>query len=368
MLHLQEAGVGEYRHFIPARALAKLGADVTYWQPPDKVPSDMAQWVLENGKRYDVLHVGYASAISAVNLLAAAREYTNWRMLTDIDDDIEHVPPYNFAAREYLNGAEQRNCARLHLRISDGVTATTPPLSTVLDKFARNVRILPNCLDEASWHGLPIAPDRDDDKSVRILFSNSLGHYGDMAEVREVMDWLVGKYDGKEGRAHIKLLFAGMLPDWAIRWMQDMKCANVNRAFLLQSCNVPTYRAMLKWLRPDILCAPLARNEFNNSKSHIKAYDAAMCGAALVCTDVGAYEPVPSNCAVKLDNSFAQWQYYLEQLIEDVDHRRTLHSNLTQYALDNWTISQHIDKWVAAYEHVLAAPPVRELADIKRPA
>ena len=120
----------------------------------------------------------------------------------------------------------------------------------------------------------------------------------------------------------------------------------------------------MRWIAPDIFVAPVEENRFNASKSHLKAYEAAMTGAAFVCTDYETYAPLESGPCFKVSNTFTQWRDTLAALIEDSAMRERAAQRLEQYVLDSWHIDNHIHKWVEFYEEVLASPRVRGLEDV----
>jgi hypothetical protein len=122
----------------------------------------------------------------------------------------------------------------------------------------------------------------------------------------------------------------------------------------------------MRWLAPDVVFAPVQRNEFNRSKSHIKAYDAAMCNAAFLCTDWDTYANVPASAAIKVAGDY-EWREAIDALIEDVPMRKRITRELYDWAVDECHIDKHVGKWVSLYERVIKQGPVRSLDDIVRP-
>lgn len=360
-LNLQGGGVAEYRHFSPARALIRAGHAVTYCENTP-LPDNLEQYFLDNAHTFDVIHVGYTTDAGVLKLLAAVRNFAGLHIITDIDDDIHNVPSYNRAYTEYHGGAQERRIVIMNLRISDGVTLTTEHLRKSLETDCKRVSILPNCLDKDAWPQGIANPACIHDQSVRVMLTGSTGHFSDFAESEDAVTWAMGKFP------HLRLFCGGWAPDWAWQWAEDDKNPHVNRMFQIQPANVETYRRSLEWVSPHIFIAPLKSSKFNDAKSHIKIYDAVMCGAAFMCSDVGAYESVPNECCVKVSNTPFQWREGLNALITDHDLRARLHQRLKEYVFDTWPIDNHIHKWVEFYSEVREAPVVNSLEDIVHPA
>lgn len=366
-LHLQAHGaVAEYRHFMPSRALIRAGHDVIFFQD-EEAPQDMIRYLSDHSKDFDLMHIGYAAQEGPIKLFAMARNYAQVPFVTDVDDNIYDVPAYNFAFSQYNRSATERRLTRMQLRISDGVSLTTDALLAVTKNDCKQVAILPNCIDPASWEH-PIDPARADDKSVRLMIAGSLGHYDDYLEARDSIEWAMDKYDGTNGKPLLRIFFFGYIPDWAERWYPDNRNSHNNRLFFVQATYVHSYRRVMRWLAPDILLAPLACNAFNATKSHIKAYDAAMCDSTLLCTDFTPYSTLPDECCIKVSNTMTQWREGLSALVTDAALRRRLHSRLKEHVLDVWPIDKHIHKWVEFYQRVREAPLVNSLEDVVRPA
>jgi glycosyltransferase involved in cell wall biosynthesis len=306
---------------------------------------------------YDLLHCGYTTSLDCVEAYVGLREKANIPVITDIDDDFVNVPTYNRAFQSYHQAAPHRRIVTLNLRVSDGVTVSTDHLATVLSPFARKLAVLPNYHDFEPWSQSPLDPRRLEDKSVRFMFSGGPGRLGDLATVKDAFEWAMDKFP------QLRLFFVGVLPDWAYKWMENKIDPAANRCFFINSCPISTYRAILNWISPDVLFSPVVENEFNKSKSCIKAYDAAEISAAFLCSDWPTYEDVPNDCAIKVSGTY-QWKEAIEQLIKDASMRVTLNSRLRDWTIEERLIDKHIHKWVSFYKEVIDKGPVRSYEDL----
>ncbi len=382
MIHTQGGGVSYYRQTMPARALIDAGHEVTYLDGPFNFFLDIGsnyngmpvmEWLEKHGPEHDLTHMGYstqAEQITAINgtLRGWCKEVLKKDLpcVVDVDDDPHNVPTYNTAYLQYHKSTLEKKTMLMHLRTSDGVTVTKPQLQNVLKVDGKNFGILPNYTQPKDWQHHPHDPRRDEDKSIRIMFAGGMSHKGDLDHVQEEIEWVMEKYDGTNGKPLVRLFFLGCTPDWATKWLEDKRDPHTNRAFYIQPGAIQTYWKCIRWIKPDIFVAPIHPNIFNESKSCIKAYDAAMSGGAFLCSDWATYEEVPEDCAAKCSNNL-QWRASLESLIEDKSIRDRLNKNILEWTLTNRNIDQHINKWVDYYTSVLDRGVITDVGDVIRP-
>ena len=382
MAHTQGGGVGYYRFWLPAKALRDLGHDVTYFTGEFDFYHDIhnntglepAQWIEQQYKsdqRYDIFHNGYSTVIGHVKFAATLRNYaqqafdSDLHVLVDIDDDPYSVPSYNPSFNKYRRTSDEKKNLLIHLRTSDAVSVTMPPLVSIIKQDAPATYLLPNYCEPLDWDHFPRDPQRDDDKSIRIMYCGGVGHYGDLATIKEVIERVMAKYDGKE-RPMVRLFWLGCTPDWTLPYMLDKVNPLANRAFYIQPCHINTYWRAIRWISPDILIAPVECNEFNKSKSDIKAYDAVIGNSAFLCTDWDTYDQLPQGTCFKARGD-VQWQCTLEALIEDKSLRQQSASKLREFVFDTRQIKHHIYKWVDVYRDLISRPPKSTLDDMVRP-
>lgn len=402
-LPLHESGVSYYRHYLPTLALREAGHTVLAFEDAREswvyAPPSPDAWLQEQlDQGVDLIHGGWSNNLPHIEFLVAARERYKVPIVIDYDDDVFSVDPMNVSFKHYHEGAFSRRVARLGLRVADAITCSTAPLLEALKDHCRHIYHLPNLTHPSHWQDLPRDPRRGEDKSVRVMFAGGPSHLGDLNHVREAVEWMVGHYDGKEGRPHVKLLFLTCMPDWAERWISSTRDPWRNRAFFMETGGrVATWQRIIRWVAPDVLMAPLQHNKFNESKSLIKAYDAAMVeGCAFLAENWPAYAEVPPETCIKVgvgdrNHPFtvggtnysdispvhhkkhwfapgtSNWQFALEEAIESQELRHSLSAKLRTWALENRTISTHISKWEACYQDVLSRPIVKELGDVVRP-
>jgi hypothetical protein len=379
-IHTQGGGVGYYRHFLPMDALKRAGHNVMCLKGDTDFFNDLAgllgkpvdEWLYHYAADYDVVHMGYTTTIAHVATAAAIRNMALEKydkelpIIVDIDDDPFNVPSYNTAYKNYTRTAQARRALLMHLRSADACTISTPQIEGVLKTESRNFSVLPNYCNPGDWTHYPHDPRRSDDKAVRLMFCGGYGHLGDLAQVEQPLTQLMGEMDGKEGRPLLRLFFLGCTPPWAAQWMPNSTDPHANRAFYIQPCHYSVYWQAIKWLNPDILIAPVEMNQFNESKSLIKAYDAVIGGSAFVCTDWATYGEVPTEGCWKVRGD-VQWYETLKALALDPAMRAKKAANLKQWVFDTRNINNYTYKWEEVYQQALSRPVIKDISDIIRP-
>lgn len=361
IIDMQGSGVGYYRAQVPYEGMKRAGVAVDYVCLPTKLSdgNNAVTELLSQVCNYDIVHLGYITHLPWLELFIIARERFNLPFITDIDDDILSVPTYNKAFQAYHGGAQELRIAKLNLRVSDSVSVSTDALGESLASDCKEVVTLPNLLYPDDWVGAG-DPARHKSGDIRFLFAGNLGRYGDVLEVKSAFEYAMDKYPS------MRLFFINCTPDWVTPWFSDSRNPRNNRVFRIPPCDVNVYRYVMRWLAPDVVFAPVQRNKFNKSKSHIKAYDAAMCNAAFLCTDWDTYGSVPASAAIKVAGDY-EWREAIDALISDVPMRKRITSELYDWAINECHVDKHVGKWVSLYERVIKRGPVQSLDDIVRP-
>lgn len=383
-LYTHPGGVNLWRLKIPALALRARGHEVVEFDGDNNAYEDIAKvhkgdalrGLCQLAETVDIVHTGYSDILPHTELLVQMREYAarqgrDLPFLVDIDDDLINVPTYNLGYKAYHPGAQGRRVALLQMHVADGVAVSTAPLKEVLQSHARALYHLPNLDHPSLWQGLPIDPHRGEDKSVRLLFAGGQGRYGDLDVLREPLEWAMAHYDGRVHsgirRPKLRAFFVACTPDWAAKWMQSDSDPTKNDAYHIWHSDLKTYRATLSWVAPDIMVNPVIINQFNASKSCLKAYEAAHAGAAFLCTDWRTHDPLPNEACVKVDNTPTQWREAIGYLVESPEVRERLAKVMLTHVLENCQIEPHIPLWESAYADTIQRGPVKSLADVVSP-
>jgi glycosyltransferase involved in cell wall biosynthesis len=117
---------------------------------------------------------------------------------------------------------------------------------------------------------------------------------------------------------------------------------------------MPPDKYGIMYANMDIAVAPLAMNEFNDSKSEIKVAEAGRYKIPLVASNVGCYNETIENwkTGVLIDPgaSKSTWVKVLTRLIKDEQLRKTMGENLHQITEKYFDINKVVGERLEAYE------------------
>jgi len=354
VLHRQQSAVGYYRQWIPARALARAGHEVT-WQeehPWFKRPQ-LEDWIREVAARHDVLLVDREVDPRRLGLLVGLRHLMpDGRMVVDYDDDFTNVPPWNLARGDYNPGQAAWNAATWHMMWAEMTTVTT---STLADRFrpkSHAIRVVPNVLDPADWEGHPVNPEREADPAFRIFYGGASGHYGDLDVVRTGLERFL-----LDPPAPVRLICFGTIP----KWLHDLRRRHPARVILCRWVPFRDYPAAVAWGGFDLAIAPLAEHPFNEAKSAIKALEAGIQGVPFLGSRVGPYRDLPSDAFFTLPNDPDAWYDFLREAVRDPGPLRRAAKRAREFVLDVGTVARAAPLWEDVIEDVRSRPRIESV-------
>lgn len=295
-----------------------------------------------------------------LNYLRAKPELSEKKlMVTDIDDDIFNISPFNnaysFAGlqevfyegkhlwKNGVNGFDtEKNKDLLAMKVemlrnSDLITVTTPILKERLSKMIDNpnIEVLPNCINFNHWKKWPLKKG----KEIRIGWTGGSSHYEDWFSIKD------GLLEVFKKHPECKLVIQGSnfpglikdipheLHDW-IDWEgHPYKAASLNL---------------------DIAIIPLNDNVFNQSKSCIKWYEFSALGVPCLVSNVAPYSLEIENgkTAVCYNNS-KEFVAGLEKLIADKKLRTTIGNNAYKWVFKHRNLKDVANNYLAIYEKYL---------------
>jgi len=265
---------------------------------------------------------------------------TRSALVYEIDDDLINIPKWNFANDYYC---QYRTFVIEMMSKADGLAVSTHPLKDLYSKLNNNIHVIPNHLPKFIW-GNPEF-NSNDTKRPRVLYPGSSNHFscksgikgGDMGPV--LIDYIrktTNDYDWH---------FAGGMP----RELDDMvKSGKIVRH---PWYNVYEYPRVLQSLKADIGIAPLEINEFNKSKSYLKALEYTALGVPAVYTKIKPYE----NLSLQAETE-EEFISHLESL-KDIDNRHKVWLDDYRTLADDmfWEDNDYknLKKYVKAYINLI---------------
>lgn len=254
-----------YRARIPSDVMMAKGFAVSHYT--DRLDASKAL-------RYEILWIQLMTSPMILSIVRQAKE-AGIKIVYDVDDRFDAVLPDNPAAAVYVR--EKQDEIWEMIGLSDLVTVSTKTLGEYINSRSNvEVRVLPN-LVPASITGRREDPDP---AIFKILWAGSPTHRRDLAIMAPALRDVL-----KAGGGKVKFVcFGETIPEA----LQDVIEHVEQRKFVAFS----DYLDELGSIGADLMVAPLEANDFNASKSAVKALEAASCGYPILMSPVGEYPEI----------------------------------------------------------------------------
>jgi glycosyltransferase involved in cell wall biosynthesis len=242
--------------------------------------------------------------------------------------------------------------------LATGLFTSTLPLKEKTEKHLKEVHgikkdifVLPNCNDYLDW----LYPTEKHNDKIIIGYAGSITHDDDLKLIVPVMNTILEKY--KNVQFH---LIGAIAKD-----KQDYFKAQFGKfSYRVKiKLGVPAFHFYPEYLAKqnfDIGLAPLAENEFNRSKSHIKWMEYSMYKIPTIaspvypyCESVDGIKTIQDGKTGFLASDEKEWIEKISILIEDKQKRLEIGQNAYDYVKDHWQYRDNIKKWVKAIQHYL---------------
>lgn len=264
----------------------------------------------------------------------------NIPLIYEIDDMLFNIPKFNYASL-YYNRAE--DVIKRIMSSCDAMITSTQKLKEVYSQYCKKIEVIPNHLPKFIWGDRFLKHEyyNDGDK-IKILWAGSQNHFA--------MTDVVGKENkgGDFGKELINFIRKTTDKyDWNLMGAIPEELKDIKNKIKFHSWeNVFNYPKKIKDIEPDIMLAPLQDNEFNRSKSNIKALEAAAAGAVGVYSDVTPYKF--QQCKARTDEEMIS---YIEKLADDVDYRAFIYNKDYQRVEPQlyWEDNQNLKKYINTY-------------------
>lgn len=284
------------------------------------------------------------------------REIQKGEMIAEVHDGkrrvLWHNGPHTPACAPGCNADinVQTNKAALEtyrkiLNEADCVTCTTPRNALYVHEFAnpRQVHVAPNLMRFKDYPQFDMAPN----KRVKILWQGGQNHWQDWVPLKDAIRNIAKKYD-------CDWVVWGVNYDWITEVIPP------ERLEFLPWVDWREYKVRRVTVGEDISLAPLAQTRFNNCRSAIKAYEAAMAKrpAVTLAQRTGPYadELIDGDTASLFDTP-EQFEEQLSLLIENPIKRERLATNMKQWVSEHRDAMKKVPELIRFYEELRAAKP-----------
>lgn len=304
----------------------------------------------------DVVVYGRTHDIHRIVALQAGRKVHGFKIVVDTDDYVDAIPSSNFASAFFNNSTGLIRMSHGQYRDADAVTVSTPYLLEKTAVHNKHCYMVPNCADPSIWKTVRARQKESRHRgNIRIAWSGGGGHYADLLIVKDALLRAVKEHP------NVKLIFGNFVPDWAadLPW---------NRVFFIPLVPYATFPRLLTWLCVDIGIAPLAMNEHNRCKSHVKYIDNGMAGVAGVYQRMEPYDPVKDGLTGLLADSPEEWSEKISTLIDYEEMRRHIGTEARNDIMTNWNVAKHAADYERMLLEIVGRPARLRAGDFPIPA
>lgn len=259
-------------------------------------------------------------------------------IVLDFDDDYINIPEDSPEQTEVIDSKtgeaykfppELRSLyVQMFIQLADLVTVTTEHLKVLYTPWAKNIKIIPNCVSQSMKRDIP----KISNSKIRILWSGSNSHLNDLHLLKNPLEAIQKTFGEKiefhfQGELDFKSIF-GELPIITHPMVDYLDYLN-----LIQDIN------------PDIFIAPLRENIFNVSKSNLKYSQMTLMEAAFIATPYGPYTHIDHEFDGMLAKNNSEWVESISKCIENESLRKRLVNNATKYVESNHMIENQLYRW-----------------------
>jgi hypothetical protein len=311
-----------YRLTVPLRALFNVYRARVSWA---FIEDDQ---VLQ-AHRYDMVILSRVSSLAldraklAIQLLHAQ----GTRVFLDYDDDLLSVPEWNPGRLSI----EAQDSIRALMGLADGVIVTNPTLASAFRPYARRIAILPNFVESEAW------PDtRKPNAKIRIGLYGSASHVRDWELVATPMRQIMERYGDQ-----VEFSVSEPVPDY----LKDIP--HTAQPWVPLS----SYPYVMNQV--DIGLCPLIDDDFNRSKTALKALEYGLAGAAVVASPTLYRDVVQGRGA--LARSEAEWYDAIERYITAAHQRQLASRLLGTYVRERYSATVRAQTIMRTYQDLYLA-------------
>jgi len=280
---------------------------------------------------------------------------TDTKIVYDVDDDYLTLNPGNPLQKESKAVREQyiSLCKEANL-----ITTTTSILKKRLQKYNKNVVIIPNALNPLRYN-----ERAGEGEKLTIGYTGASSHWEDIGMVLDVIRDLQEKYDftfilqGMCGTPLIGEMYTygyidkeNLEPEKKKYYTSALKMYEKLKG--IKYLHVPfyppeLYPEVLRSLNFDIGIAPLKDNTFNQAKSSVKFYEYVTTGTPCLASDVLPYR---KEVNYRAKNTYKDWYNKLEKMIKDKKFRAKIYYQQSDFVDKHANLDDVVKVWESTFQ------------------
>lgn len=311
-------GCGEYRIKAPMRWLNQEGHVQGWMTPRIYGPSELLRL------RPDSIILQRQLEKHQIEAATRYRRESDAFLVFEMDD-LSHNPPEK-AFRRGAVSADLRERLVGALKLCDRLVVSTPELAEAYGDLVKEVRVVPNYIEDAKWGRL--VPRRLQCERPRVGWAGGSSHTGDLEMIADVVRILADEVDW---------IFFGMCPAALQPYVTEFHSA----------LSIEGYAGKLASLDLDLAIAPLEVHPFNQAKSHLRLLEYGILGYPVICTDIAPYRGDFPVWRVK--NTTVEWVDAIRMAIMSRDELADAGDRLRDHVRRQWLLENNLDNWLEAW-------------------
>ena len=385
-----KTGVGYYRSMKPHTYMDEFYSDDFDITIVDSIDLKNPEF----GKGYDLVHFHANTTIETellINKMRILKKEFGTKFIMDLDD-YWMLPPYFPQYKAYNQEYKIHEKIIELIKHADYITTTTPIFAKEIQRFNKNVCVLPNAIDsrEKQFQVENNPSDRlrvgiicgsSHEKDIDLLNGMINQLKGDMDRLQFVicgfdlngtisyMDQKTGKVESRPIRPeetvwhkYEKILtdnystVSPMYKNYLMSYNSFIEYPNFKNEAYRRCWTKPVNKYASHYNSIDVLLAPLVENKFNAMKSQLKCVEAGFFNKVIIAQDFGPYQidlksyiqkggAIDENgnaLLVDSNKNHKQWAKHIKFLLNNPDSRKKIADNLsnkikTEYSLETVT-------------------------------
>lgn len=342
-----KGGCWFYRQQMPSEVLRARGHEIKFL-----VVGPNAD--IESLNYPDIVVLKATYSIDPIHLVRALKK-TDTKVVYDVDDDYLTLNPGNPLQKESKLVREQYISL---CKEADVITTTTEVLKKRLQKFNKNVVVIPNAMNFIRYHERVGGNEK-----LIIGYTGAASHWEDIGLVVDVLKDLQKKYDfnfvlqGMTGTPLIGEMYTyqyidkeNLEPEKKEYYLSALK--TYEKLKNMKYVHIPfyppeLYPEVLRSLNFDIGLAPLKDNIFNQAKSCIKFYEYAITGTPTLASDVLPYS---KEVNYRAKNTYKDWYKKIEKLIKNKKFREKLLDQQWEFVRKHANMENVVKVWEKIFQ------------------
>lgn len=311
-------GCGHYRMIQPLSRAVEYGLieathSFSYYSPVEMERFEIDTWLLQ---RQLMPH--------QTEIIRQYKALHKCLLVFELDDLTTNLPMKSLH-REHIP-KEIRKWLREAVALCDRFIVSTEPLADAYRDLSSDIRVVKNAIDMRLWGDL--TPLRGQGRKPRVGWAGGVSHTGDLEMIAEVVAALADEVDW---------VFMGMCPDKLRPHVKEFHAGVA----------IDRYPAALAALNLDLALAPLEINHFNECKSNLRLLEYGVLGYPVIATDITPYQGGFPVTLVK--NRTRDWVAAIREQLSDMNALANAGDRLRQHVVDNWSLENRLDEWMAAW-------------------